>query len=42
MDDTILPETDSGEILFEDGEKIEIACSYPDVKSAIRALKENR
>lgn len=29
------------DIIFDDGEKIEIACSYPDVETAIKALHES-
>ena len=32
--------TDIEDIVFDDGEKIEIAGSYPDVETAIRALHE--
>ena len=29
------------DIVFDDGEKIEIACSFPDVETAIKALHES-
>ncbi len=29
---------DVEDIVFDDNEKIEIACSYPDVETAIKAL----
>ena len=31
---------DVEDIVFIDGERIEIACTYPDVESAIKALHE--
>ena len=32
---------DVEDIVFVDGERIEIACTYPDVESAIKALHED-
>ncbi len=32
---------DVEDIVFDDNEKIEIACSYPDVETAIKALHES-
>ncbi len=29
------------DIVFDDGEKIEIACSYPDAETAIKALHDS-
>ena len=29
------------DLLFDDGEKIEIECSFPDAKTAIKALKDD-
>ena len=29
------------DIVFDDGDKIEIACSYPDVETAIKALHDS-
>ena len=42
MSQTQSNKTSGVEILFEDDEKIEIACSYPDVDSAISALNEKK
>ena len=33
--------TEVEDIVFDDGEKIEIACSYPDAETAIKALHES-
>lgn len=32
---------DAEDIVFIDGERIEIACTHPDVESAIKALHED-
>ena len=37
---TDLP-NDVEDIVFDDNEKIEIACSYPDMETAIKALHDS-